>query len=96
MDLATVPARDFGGALIRTRLAPACRRHTTSCVTYVKGIIAEPTYTDAPHIGPSSDDHAPSAINGGQKFLLEAYQYRRPHSGLTHRPVLCIKEDLKH
>jgi phospholipase C len=36
-------------------------------------IFIEPTYTDAPHIGPSSDDHAPSAIKGGQKFLLEAY-----------------------
>ena len=30
-------------------------------------IFIEPTYTDAPHIGPSSDDHAPSAIKGGQK-----------------------------
>jgi phospholipase C len=36
-------------------------------------IFIEPTYTDAPHIGPSSDDHAPSAIKGGQAFLLEAY-----------------------
>src|SRR6202521_390915 len=37
-------------------------------------IFIEPTYTDAPHIGPSSDDHAPSAIKGGQSFLLEAYR----------------------
>ena len=37
-------------------------------------IFIEPTYTDAPHIGPSSDDHAPSAIKGGQEFLLEAYR----------------------
>ena len=25
-------------------------------------IFIEPTYTDAPHIGPASDDHAPSAV----------------------------------
>jgi phospholipase C len=37
-------------------------------------IFVEPTYTDAPHIGLSSDDHAPSAVKGGQKFLLEAYR----------------------
>lgn len=37
-------------------------------------IFIEPTYTDAPHIGPSSDDHAPSAIKGGQEFLMEAYR----------------------
>ena len=37
-------------------------------------IFIEPTYTDAPHTEVSSDDHAPSAIKGGQKFLLEAYR----------------------
>jgi len=37
-------------------------------------IFIEPTYTDCPHIGPSTDDHAPSAVKGGQEFLLEAYR----------------------
>jgi phospholipase C len=37
-------------------------------------IFIEPTYTDSPHFGPGSDDHAPSAIKGGQEFLLEAYR----------------------
>jgi len=37
-------------------------------------IFIEPTFTNAPHIGPSGDDHAPSAIKGGQEFLLEAYR----------------------
>lgn len=37
-------------------------------------VFVEPMYTDAPHIGPSTDDHAPSAIQGGQRFLLEAYR----------------------
>ncbi len=37
-------------------------------------IFIEPTYTDATHIGPSSDDHAPSAIKGGQEFLSTVYR----------------------
>lgn len=37
-------------------------------------IFIEPTYTDAPHFGAASDDHAPSAVKGGQEFLLEAYR----------------------
>jgi phospholipase C len=37
-------------------------------------VFVEPVYTDAPHVGPSSDDHAPSGIKGGQEFLLEVYR----------------------
>ncbi|MBI3852684.1 MAG: phospholipase [Verrucomicrobia bacterium] len=37
-------------------------------------IFVEPVYTDAPHFGPSTDDHAPSAVKGGQQFLLEVYR----------------------
>lgn len=37
-------------------------------------IFIEPTYTDSPHPGPSSDDHAPTAIKGGQEFLSTAYR----------------------
>ena len=37
-------------------------------------IFIEPTYTDAPHFGVSSDDHAPSAIKAGQEFLLTVYR----------------------
>jgi phospholipase C len=37
-------------------------------------VFVEPAYTDAPHLGVSSDDHAPSAIKGGQEFLLEFYR----------------------
>lgn len=37
-------------------------------------IFVEPTYTDAPHLGQSSDDHAPSAIKDGQRFLHEVYR----------------------
>lgn len=45
-------------------------------------IFIEPAYTDAPHLGLSSDDHAPSAIKGGQEFLLEVYR------GITNDPEL--------
>lgn len=37
-------------------------------------IFIEPTYTDATHILPSSDDHSPSAIKGGQEFLSTVYR----------------------
>lgn len=36
-------------------------------------IFVEPTYGDAPHIGPSTDDHAPSGISDGQEFLMQVY-----------------------
>jgi phospholipase C len=45
-------------------------------------VFIEPAYTDAPHLGLSSDDHAPSAIKGGQEFLLEVYR------SLTNDPDL--------
>jgi phospholipase C len=34
----------------------------------------EPTYTDAPHLGASTDDHAPTAVKAGQEFLLKVYK----------------------
>jgi phospholipase C len=37
-------------------------------------IFVEPTYTDAPHVGPGRDDHAPSAVQGGEEFLFEVYR----------------------
>jgi phospholipase C len=42
--------------------------------TFPQVLFIEPSYTDAPHIGVSQDDHAPSAVKGGQQFLLEAYR----------------------
>jgi phospholipase C len=47
-----------------------------------KVIFVEPTYTDAPHIGPSSDDHAPSGVSAGQEFLMKAY------NAITYDPTL--------
>jgi len=39
-----------------------------------KVLFIEPTYTDAPHVGPSSDDHPPTAVKTGQEFLLKVYK----------------------
>jgi len=36
-------------------------------------IFVEPTYTDAPHLGRSTDDHAPSGVSDGQEFLMQVY-----------------------
>jgi phospholipase C len=37
-------------------------------------IFVEPTYGDAPHIGRSTDDHAPAGVSDGQEFLMQVYQ----------------------
>lgn len=37
-------------------------------------IFLEPSYTDAPHLGSTRDDHAPSSALGGQQFLNEVYR----------------------
>jgi phospholipase C len=56
-------------------------------------IFIEPTYTDAPHLGPSSDDHAPSAIKGGQKFLLEAYRSMTRVPDVWNGTVMVVTYD---
>jgi phospholipase C len=56
-------------------------------------IFVEPTYTDAPHIGPSSDDHAPSPISGGQQFLLKVYESIRRNPDLWSRTVMIVTYD---
>lgn len=36
-------------------------------------IFVEPTYEDSPHLGFSTDDHAPAGISNGQEFLMQIY-----------------------
>lgn len=33
----------------------------------------EPTYQDAPHLGFSTDQHAPSGVDNGEEFLMQVY-----------------------
>jgi len=56
-------------------------------------IFIEPTYTDAPHVGLSRDDHAPSAIKGGQEFLLEAYRAMTRVPEIWSQTVMVVTYD---
>lgn len=56
-------------------------------------IFIEPAYTDCPHVEASSDDHAPSAIKGGQAFLLEAYQAMTSDPDLWRGMVMIVTYD---
>lgn len=38
-----------------------------------KVVFIEPAYGDSPHLGRSTDDHAPSGISDGQEFLMQVY-----------------------
>lgn len=56
-------------------------------------IFIEPTYTDAPHIGLSTDDHAPSPVKGGQQFLLEAYRAMTLNPDVWKGTVMIVNYD---
>lgn len=56
-------------------------------------IFVEPAYGDGPHLGESTDDHAPSAIKGGQKFLLEVYRDLTEDPDLWAGTVLIVTYD---
>ena len=56
-------------------------------------IFVEPMYTDAPHIGLSSDDHAPSAVKGGQQFLLEVYRAMSLEPDVWNSTVMIVDYD---
>lgn len=56
-------------------------------------IFLEPAYTDAPHIGPSSDDHAPSGASAGQEFLMKVYNAITTDPDLWKNSVTIITYD---
>jgi phospholipase C len=56
-------------------------------------LFIEPAYTDCPHIEESTDDHAPTAIRGGQKFLLEAYRDMTANPDLWAGTVMIVTYD---
>jgi phospholipase C len=56
-------------------------------------IFVDPMFTDAPHIGPSSDDHAPSAVKGGQQFLLEVYRSLSLNPDIWNGTVMVVTYD---
>jgi len=58
-----------------------------------KVLFMEPTYTDAPHVGPSSDDHPPTPIKAGQEFLLKVYRAFSSNPDLWAGTVMIVTYD---
>jgi phospholipase C len=56
-------------------------------------VFLEPVYSDAPHIGPCSDDHSPAGIKGGQEFLLEAYRSLTRVPDVWNGSVMIVSYD---
>jgi phospholipase C len=56
-------------------------------------IFIEPTYGDAPHIGPSTDDHAPSGISDGQEFLMQVYNAVTTSPSFWRGALLIVSYD---
>jgi phospholipase C len=53
----------------------------------------EPTYADAPHLGPSNDDHAPGGIARGQRFVWKIYRALAAVPELFKSSVLIVTYD---
>jgi len=56
-------------------------------------IFIEPRYTDAPHIDPPADDHAPSPMSNGQKFLKRVYTDLISNPDRWSKSVLIVTYD---
>jgi phospholipase C len=58
-------------------------------------IIVEPSYQDAPHIGPDhpNDNHAPLAIGWGEDFLRRTYQALTANAPLWQQSMMVVYYD---
>ncbi|HET6248460.1 MAG TPA: alkaline phosphatase family protein [Tepidisphaeraceae bacterium] len=56
-------------------------------------IFIEPRYTDAPHVLPPTDDHAPSPVSNGQQFLAEVYSTAISNPDRWKNTVMIITYD---
>jgi len=56
-------------------------------------VFIEPRYTNAPHTQPPSDDHAPSGISNGQRFILQVYSDLVANPERWARSLLVITYD---
>jgi phospholipase C len=61
--------------------------------TFPQVIFIEPRYTNAPHIETPHDDHAPSAVDGGQRFLMEIYAALTANPDRWKRTVMIVTYD---
>ncbi|MDB6019251.1 MAG: Phospholipase [Pedosphaera sp.] len=56
-------------------------------------IFIEPVYGDSPHLGRSTDDHAPAGVSDGQEFLMQVYQSVTASPSFWKNSVLIIFDD---
>lgn len=56
-------------------------------------IFVEPTYGDAPRLGRSTDDHAPSGASDGQEFLMQVYNAVTASPTFWRRALMIISYD---
>ena len=56
-------------------------------------VFIEPVYSDAPHLGPACDDHAPAGIKAGQGFLLQTYRALTRSPTLWNQSVMVVTYD---
>jgi len=61
--------------------------------TFPQVIFVEPRYTNAPHVDAPHDDHAPSAVDGGQRFLMEVYAAITANPARWKKSVLIVTYD---
>jgi phospholipase C len=56
-------------------------------------LFIEPTYQDAPHLGFSTDEHAPAGISSGQEFLMETYNAATNSPAFWNSTVMVVDYD---
>jgi phospholipase C len=56
-------------------------------------IFVEPTYQDAPHVGFSTDEHAPAGISNGQEFLMQTYNAVTNSLAFWNSTVMIVDYD---
>ncbi len=61
--------------------------------TFPQVIFVEPRYTNAPHVDTPHDDHAPSAVDGGQRFLMQVYAALTANPDRWKKLVMIVTYD---
>jgi phospholipase C len=56
-------------------------------------IFVEPIYGDSPHLGRSTDDHAPSGVSDGQEFLMQVYNAVTTSPSFWNNSVTIVTYD---
>lgn len=64
-----------------------------SAADFPQVIFVEPRYTNAPHVDSPHDDHAPSAVDPGQRFLMEVYAAITANPTRWSKTVMVVTYD---